>query len=59
MKTLRTPVKYFQNLPNYPFESYYADIDVGQMHFVDEGPRDGEVVLLLHGEPSWSFPIVT
>ena len=55
MNTIRTPDKYFQNLPDYPFDSYYADIEVGQMHFIDEGPQDGEVILLLHGEPSWSF----
>lgn len=55
MKTIRTPIKYFQDLPDYPFESYYVDINAIQMHFLDEGPKDGEIVLLLHGEPSWSY----
>ena len=55
MKTIRTPIKHFQNLPDYPLESYYVDVDSIQMHFLDEGPKDGQVVLLLHGEPSWSY----
>lgn len=55
MNVLRTPDKYFENLPDYPFAAHYAEVDNIRMHYVDEGPRDGEVVLLLHGEPSWSF----
>lgn len=52
---LRTPDSRFENLPGYDFVANYADIDGLRMHFVDEGPRDGDVVLLLHGEPSWSY----
>jgi haloalkane dehalogenase len=55
MKTLRTPESRFENLPGYNFEPHYADVDGLRMHYVDEGPRDGHVVLLLHGEPSWSY----
>jgi len=55
MKTLRTPDARFENLPGYPFQPNYVDVDGMRMHFVDEGPRDGDVVLLLHGEPSWSY----
>ncbi|MGB5333708.1 MAG: haloalkane dehalogenase [Woeseiaceae bacterium] len=55
MKTLRTPDARFENLPGYPFQPNYVDINGMRMHFVDEGPRDGDVVLLLHGEPSWSY----
>ena len=55
MKTLRTPDARFENLPDYPFQPNYVDVDGMRMHYVDEGPRDGEVVLLLHGEPSWSY----
>ncbi len=53
MKVLRTPDSRFENLPDYPFVPRYADIDGLRMHHVDEG--DGELVLLLHGEPSWSY----
>jgi len=56
IKALRTPTSQFANLPDYPFAPHYVEIDDGlQMHFVDEGPRDADVVLLLHGEPSWSY----
>ena len=55
MKALQTPGSRFEGLPDYPFAENYADIDGLCMHYVDEGPRDGNVVLLLHGEPSWSF----
>ncbi len=55
MKALRTPGARFENLPDYPFEPRYANIDRLHMHYVDEGPADGEPVLLLHGEPSWSY----
>ena len=55
MKALRTPDARFENLPGYDFEPHYQDIDGLRMHYVDEGPQDGDVVLLLHGEPSWSY----
>jgi haloalkane dehalogenase len=55
MKTLRTPDSQFENLPDYPFAEHYVEIDGIRMHYVDEGPRDGDIVLLLHGEPSWSY----
>ncbi len=60
MKALRTPDERFENLPGYPFAPHYVDVPDGEggtlrMHYVDEGPRDGKVVLLLHGEPSWSY----
>ena len=55
MRKLRTPEKRFENLPDYDFAANYVDVDELRMHYVDEGPSDGEVVLLLHGEPSWSY----
>ena len=55
MKSLRTPDGRFENLPGYAFSANYVDIDGLRMHDVDEGQRDGDVVLLLHGEPSWSY----
>ena len=60
MKFLRTPDECFVNLPGYSFPPHYVSVPDGEggalrMHYVDEGPRDGAVVLLLHGEPSWSY----
>jgi haloalkane dehalogenase len=49
----RTPDEQFSDLPGYPFEPHYADQDGLRMHYVDEG--EGEPVLLLHGEPTWSY----
>ena len=53
MEFLRTPDERFRDLPGYPFEPHYVDVDGLRIHHVDEG--SGQVVLLLHGEPSWSF----
>jgi haloalkane dehalogenase len=55
MKMLRTPDDRFENLPDYNFEPHYTKVAGLRMHYVDEGPEDGEPVLLLHGEPSWSY----
>ncbi|WP_293370077.1 haloalkane dehalogenase [Nevskia sp.] len=57
MPTIRTPDTRFAALPGYPFAPNYLDIDEHglRMHYLDEGPRDGQIVLLLHGEPSWSY----
>lgn len=55
MDVLRTPDERFSNLPRFPFAPHYVEIRSLRMHYVDEGPRDGEPVLLLHGEPSWSY----
>lgn len=55
MSVLRTPDARFLNLPGYDFDSHYVEIDSLRMHYLDEGAADGPVVLLLHGEPSWSY----
>lgn len=55
MQALRTPDERFGNLPDYPFAPNYVEIDSLRLHYVDEGPAEGTAVLLLHGEPSWSF----
>lgn len=55
MRKLRTPEDRFLNLPGYNFSAHYVDVDGLRMHYVDEGPNGGDVVLLLHGEPSWSY----
>ena len=53
---LRTPEDRFDNLPGYNFKANYIEIsDQLRMHYVDEGPKDGEIIFLLHGEPSWSY----
>jgi haloalkane dehalogenase len=60
MDVLRTPDDRFVGLPDFPFRPHYVEVDSGtgatlRIHYLDEGPADGEVVLLLHGEPSWSY----
>jgi haloalkane dehalogenase len=55
MKILRTPEERFLNLPGYDFKAHYLDVGDMRMHYVDEGPQDADPVLLLHGEPSWSY----
>ena len=61
MKTLRTPDDRFDDLPGYPFEPHYAEIPDGdgggtlRVHYLDEGPADAAPILLMHGEPSWSY----
>ncbi|MBY8986417.1 MAG: haloalkane dehalogenase, partial [Candidatus Lokiarchaeota archaeon] len=55
MDLLRTPDERFENLPDFPYEPHYLEIDGIRIHYVDEGPKDAEVILLMHGEPSWSF----
>lgn len=52
---LRTPDACFASLIDYDFAANYVEIDGLRMHYVDEGPADGEVVLMLHGQPSWSY----
>jgi haloalkane dehalogenase len=54
MPVIRTPDERFENLPGYPWEPRYLEINGMRVHYVDEGAGD-EVVLCLHGEPSWSF----
>ncbi len=51
----RTPDDRFEDLPDFPFEPNYKTIAGLRVHYLDEGPRRGEVVLLLHGEPTWSY----
>jgi haloalkane dehalogenase len=55
MRLLRTPEERFADLPHFAFPVRYADIDGVRMAYVEAGPPDGPPVLLLHGEPSWSF----
>ena len=55
MDFIRTPEERFANLPGYSFAPNYLDVGGLRMHYVDEGSNDQEVVLMLHGEPSWSY----
>jgi haloalkane dehalogenase len=61
MDLLRTPDECFADLPGYPFAPHWVEVPTGdgdqtlRMHVVDEGPAGAPVVLLLHGEPTWSF----
>ena len=52
---VRSPDSSFANLADYPFAPNYYDIDGLRMHYIDEGPRDAPVILMMHGMPSWSF----
>jgi len=60
MRALRTPESRFANLPGYPFAPHYVELADGEggtlrVHHLDEGPRGARPVLLLHGEPTWSY----
>lgn len=55
MEALRTPDARFADLPDFPWTPRYIDVGGLRMAYVDEGPRDAPLVLLMHGEPSWSF----
>ena len=52
---LRTPDDRFENLEDFPFKANYLTIGDTRIHYLDEGPRNGEVIYLLHGEPAWSY----
>jgi haloalkane dehalogenase len=53
MDVFRTPDERFKNLPGFPYEPHYVDVDGLRLHHVDEG--SGETVLCFHGEPSWAY----
>ena len=60
MDVLRTPDSRFENLEDYPFSANYLDVAASdtqplRMHYLDEGPPDGPPIVLLHGEPTWSY----
>ncbi|RFU20231.1 haloalkane dehalogenase [Geodermatophilus marinus] len=63
MEVLRTPEERFADLPGFPYQPGYITFDSGddgdggtlRVAYVEAGPPDGEVVLLLHGEPSWAY----
>lgn len=60
MKVLRTPEERFEDLAGFPYDPHYSEVPdtkggVLRVHYLDEGERTGEPVLLMHGEPSWSY----
>jgi haloalkane dehalogenase len=60
MAVYRTPDACFADLPGYPFAPHYAEVPDDRfgplrLHYLDEGPPSGPPVLLMHGEPSWSY----
>lgn len=60
MDVVRTPDEAFADLPDFPFAPHYVEVDDGEggtlrVHHLDEGPADAAPVLLMHGEPSWSY----
>jgi pimeloyl-ACP methyl ester carboxylesterase len=52
---VRTPDSRFEHLPNFPYKPHYTLVDGLRIHYVEAGPREGEVVLLLHGQPTWAY----
>ena len=60
MEILRTPDDRFENLPDFPYAPHYLEVDAGdgtplRIACVDEGPRDAEPILLMHGNPTWAY----
>ncbi len=52
---VRTPDDHFEGLTDYPYAPNYIAVDGLRMHYVDEGPANGPVALMLHGMPTWSY----
>ena len=52
---LRTPDERFNGIKDYPFSANYLTIGDTRIHYLDEGPIDGKIIFLLHGEPAWSY----
>jgi haloalkane dehalogenase len=60
MDIKRTPENRFSNLSDFQFQPHFIDVTDGEtgtlrMHYLDEGPRDGHMILCLHGQASWSY----
>ena len=60
MEILRTPDSHFEGLPDFNFEPHYTNIQASdgteiRIHHIEEGPEDGPVIVMIHGNPTWSF----
>ena len=60
MKILRTPDKSFEGITDFPYEPYYTNIKTHdgselRIHHIDEGPKDGPILLAMHGQPVWCY----
>jgi haloalkane dehalogenase len=60
VEVLRTPDERFAGLSDFPFEPHYVQLETRdgtplRMHYLDEGPRKGKPIVMLHGQPSWSY----
>jgi hypothetical protein len=52
---LRTDESCFSHVPDFPYTPHYLEVGGLRVAYIDEGPRDAPAVLLMHGEPTWSF----
>ena len=56
IRALRTPDEQSKNLPDYPFEPHYVEVERNlRIHYIDEGPRGAAPIVLFHGQPTWSY----
>lgn len=55
LRYVRTPEERFAGLADFPYEGRYVEVEGLRLGYVDEGPRDGPIILLLHGQPDWSY----
>lgn len=55
MESILTPINCFDGIKDFPYQENYVDFDGLKMHYIDEGNKNGEVILALHGEPTWSY----
>jgi len=60
LQFLTTPEHCFQQIPDFHYPPHYLQVNDNEggslkLHYIDEGPKDGDIVLMLHGEPSWAY----
>jgi haloalkane dehalogenase len=60
LKFLTTPEHYFKQIADFPYDPKFLQVDDNEggllkLHYIDEGPKDADIVLMLHGEPSWAY----